>query len=87
MSQSDFVGRDAELAALERQYKRAGGAFVPVHGRRRVGKTELLLRFCRGKQAVYFAATQATAAQQLRSFLRTAATALKKPLRHANRRG
>lgn len=80
MAQPDFVGRDAELAALERQYKRAGGAFVPVYGRRRVGKTELLLRFCRGKQAVYFAATQATTAQQLRSFLRTAATALKKPL-------
>ena len=75
-----FVGRGAELAALERQYKRPGGAFVPVYGRRRVGKTELLLRFCQGKQSVYFAATQATAGQQLRSFLRTAATALDKPL-------
>lgn len=71
-----FVGRAAELAALERQYRRDSGAFVPVYGRRRVGKTELLVRFCRGKQAVYFAATQGTAAQQLRSFMRTAALAL-----------
>lgn len=79
-SSGPFVGRAAELAALERQYRRDGGAFVPVYGRRRVGKTELLLRFCRGKQAIYFAATQGTAQQQLRSFMRTAAVALGKAL-------
>lgn len=75
-----FVGREAELAALERQHRREGAAFVPVYGRRRVGKTELLLRFCAGKRSVYFAATQGAAAQQLKSFMRTAAAALQKPL-------
>jgi uncharacterized protein len=71
-----FVGRAAELAALEKQHRREGAAFVPIYGRRRVGKTELLLRFCAGKRAVYFAATQGAAPQQLRSFMRTAAAAL-----------
>lgn len=75
-----FAGRRAELAALERQARREGAAFVPVYGRRRVGKTELLVRFCAGKRAVYFAATQGTPAQQLRAFLRTAAEALGRPV-------
>jgi uncharacterized protein len=75
-----FVGREAELAALERQARRGRAAFVPVYGRRRVGKTELLLRFCAGKRAIYFAATQGAAPQQLRSFMRAAAVALGKTL-------
>src|SRR5262245_4986418 len=75
-----FVGRVAELAALQRQHARDGAALLPVYGRRRVGKSELLVHFCEGKPAVYFAATQGTAAQQLRSFLTCAAGSLKAPL-------
>lgn len=75
-----FVGRAAELAALKRQYARDAAALLPVYGRRRVGKSELLVHFCEGKPAVYFAATQGTAAQQLRSFLVSAAEALAVPL-------
>jgi AAA+ ATPase superfamily predicted ATPase len=71
-----FIGRAAELAALERQYRRDRPVLLPVYGRRRVGKSEMLVHFCAGKRALYFAATQGTAAQQLRSFLRTAAEAL-----------
>ena len=39
-----FVGRRAELAALEKHYRARRSTMVPVYGRRRVGKTELLLR-------------------------------------------
>lgn len=53
---------------------------LPVYGRRRVGKSELLVHFCEGKPAVYYAATQGTAALQLRSFLACAADALGEPL-------
>ena len=56
-----FVGRAAELAALQRQHGREGAVLLPVYGRRRVGKSELLVHFCQGKPAVYFAATQGTA--------------------------
>ena len=38
----DFVGRTAELAALGKQYAGAEGALVPIYGRRRVGKSELI---------------------------------------------
>lgn len=71
-----FVGRVAELAALERQYRRAAPVLLPVYGRRRIGKSELLVHFCSGKRAIYFAATQGTASHQLRSFMRCAAEAL-----------
>jgi hypothetical protein len=49
---------------------------LPVYGRRRIGKSELLVHFCGGKRAIYFAATQGTASHQLRSFMRCAADAL-----------
>ena len=49
---------------------------LPVYGRRRIGKSELLVHFCSGKRAIYFAATQGTAAHQLRSFMRCAAESL-----------
>ncbi len=75
-----FVGRAAELAALERQYRRAGPVLLPVYGRRRIGKSELLVHFCEGKRAIYFAATQGTAAHQLRAFMQCAAEALGEPL-------
>src|SRR3990167_498051 len=71
-----FVGRGAELAALGRQSRRAAPALLPVYGRRRIGKSELLVHFCSDKRAIYFAATQGTAAHQLRSFMRCAAEAL-----------
>jgi AAA+ ATPase superfamily predicted ATPase len=71
-----FVGRVAELAALERQYRRPAPVLLPVYGRRRIGKSELLVHFCTGKRAIYYAATQGTATQQLRSFMRCAAEAL-----------
>jgi AAA+ ATPase superfamily predicted ATPase len=70
------VGRAAELAALERQHRREGAVLLPVYGRRRVGKSELIVHFCEGRPAVYFAATQGTAVQQLRSFMQSAAEAL-----------
>jgi AAA+ ATPase superfamily predicted ATPase len=49
----DFVGRTAELAALGKQYAGAEGALVPIYGRRRVGKSELIRHFLKGKRALY----------------------------------
>jgi len=44
-----FVGREKELNALEELYKEDRFQFVVVYGRRRVGKTTLLSKFCEGK--------------------------------------
>ena len=38
------------MEVLRRQWSRPGGAFVPVYGRRRIGKSELLLRFLESRE-------------------------------------
>jgi len=71
-----FIGRKNELAALERAYAQPRAALIPVYGRRRVGKTQLILQFCLSKPHIYYAATQGTRAFQIRTFLRAAAEGL-----------
>lgn len=65
-----FVGRDAELATLEKAYAADGFRMVVVYGRRRVGKTTLLARFAEGKPALFFTAQQQTDANNLADFSR-----------------
>lgn len=75
-----FVGRAAELALLEAQWRAPGGAFVPVYGRRRIGKTELLHHFLSRRPGVLHVGKVAPAALQRREFLEVAAQALDEPL-------
>lgn len=78
---NDFLGRASETQALERALKTKGGAFVPIYGRRRVGKTELLRRFLKNKPAaIYMAGQRVPARLALQEFMRVAADALKIPL-------
>jgi len=77
---SAFVGRRRELEALEQAYRSARGEFLPIYGRRRVGKSELIRRFSRGKRCVYFLGKQAPPGLQLREFLQEAASVLREPL-------
>lgn len=65
-----FIGRKRELAFLEDCYGRDSAQLVVVYGRRRVGKTEVLRRFCEGKPSVFFSCSQETDAITLRSFSR-----------------
>jgi hypothetical protein len=51
-----FVDRDEELRFLEERFGSAGAELVVIYGRRRIGKTELVARFVKGKPAVYFLA-------------------------------
>src|SRR5689334_16055817 len=76
----EFVGRVAELRLLEDAWRRRESAFIPIYGRRRIGKSELILHFLRGKQAIYHVGKVAPAALQLREFLEEAARALDEPL-------
>lgn len=61
-----FIGREDELAALEREYKRESG-FVVIYGRRRVGKTTLIKQFIKGKKALYFLTSQESSKQNMGS--------------------
>ncbi len=74
-----FVGRSAELAALDRHYRAARSGLIPVYGRRRVGKTELLLHFAAKKPTVYFTASDKLRTPQIVDFVRAAAEWLAAP--------
>ncbi len=75
-----FVGRVRELALLERAYRSDEHEFIPIYGRRRIGKSELILHFIRGKRAIYHLGKKAPAPLQVREFLAEAARALDAPL-------
>ncbi|MDM7987962.1 MAG: ATP-binding protein, partial [Smithella sp.] len=49
-----FVNRVSELELLEKRYASGKAEFFVLYGRRRVGKTELLARFCEGKHSIFF---------------------------------
>ena len=48
-----FVGRKEELSCLEQVWELDNQKTVVVYGRRRIGKTELLKRFCEGKRSIF----------------------------------
>jgi AAA+ ATPase superfamily predicted ATPase len=80
IAEAEFVGRAAELRLLEDAWRRREPAFIPIYGRRRIGKSELILHFLRGKQAIYHVGKVAPAALQLREFLDESARILDEPL-------
>ncbi|MGN0403138.1 MAG: ATP-binding protein [Acetatifactor sp.] len=51
-----FIGRDKELGFLEQYYEKAGSHIVVVYGGKGVGKTSLLLEFCKKKKWSYYLA-------------------------------
>lgn len=63
-----FIGRESELQFLESKYHTPGGQLVVLYGRRRVGKTETLRQFCKGKPHVFYACRECTDKLQLKSF-------------------
>ncbi|MCA9704669.1 MAG: ATP-binding protein [Myxococcales bacterium] len=75
-----FIGREAELAHLERAYGSLHSEFIVVYGRRRVGKTELLLRSLQDRLGLYYVGKTAPASLQTREFLEEAARCLDAPL-------
>ena len=63
-----FVGREHELSELEQLYERDGFQMVVIYGRRRVGKTTLVSRFCESRPHLSFTARQQSDALNLRDF-------------------
>ncbi len=60
-----FVGRERELSLLESSWG-TPCAFL-VYGRRRIGKTAMLTRFCQGRRSLYIACIRGSAEDNLRS--------------------
>ncbi len=65
-----LIGREHELAFLEKQYRSAGSAMVALYGKRRTGKTELLKRFCENKRHSFYVCRETTDTEQIRLFSR-----------------
>ena len=65
-----FAGRQRDLRDLNEVIARPGAHFILVYGRRRVGKTTLILNWARqtGRPVVYWVASRDTRAQVRRSF-------------------
>ena len=63
-----FIGRETELAFLQSKYEEQKGQLIVLYGRRRVGKTETLKEFCRGKPHIFYSCTQSTDKVQLAKF-------------------
>jgi AAA+ ATPase superfamily predicted ATPase len=62
-----FVNRTSELTFLNKYHDQPGFQFIPLYGRRRVGKTRLVQEFVRDKRAIYFLADSVTEGEQLRN--------------------
>jgi AAA+ ATPase superfamily predicted ATPase len=60
-----FIGREKELETLNRHYASGKFEFVTIYGRRRVGKTTLIQKFCKGKKTILFPAFETTAKNNL----------------------
>ena len=60
-----FIGRERELASLNKLYNSDKFEFVVLYGRRRVGKTALINRFIEGKSAIYYMGVESNAKQNL----------------------
>lgn len=75
-----FIGRSRELAALSDAYDSNRTEFIPIYGRRRVGKSELILHFIENKPSLYFLGKKAPQQLQIRSFMEEAARAFDQPL-------
>lgn len=60
-----FVDRHLERRALDAAWGSGRPELVVVHGRRRVGKSELLVRFAAGKPVAYYVAAQQLERDQL----------------------
>ncbi len=80
-----LIAREDERMALEREYERDQASFVVVYGRRRIGKTSLLVDFLKDKCGVYFLATEESEAQNRATFKGVVADFLDDDLiRHAS---
>ncbi len=70
-----FFNRTDELAALTERAESSRAEFVVLYGRRRIGKTELILRFAQDRRALFFEATSGTEADHLEDVSRALADA------------
>jgi AAA+ ATPase superfamily predicted ATPase len=73
----NFIDREEELGRLAALSKRRDGGLAVITGRRRVGKTRLLVEWVERTGGVYFVADQSSAEVQRRYLVAALATKLR----------
>lgn len=68
--QTEFIGRQRELKVLDDLWNRDTSQFLVLYGRRRVGKTALMVEWIRrtGNRSLYWVAASTSMISQLRAF-------------------
>ena len=77
-----FYGREEELAELNNRYNSEKFQFVPIYGRRRVGKTALIDEFIKDKEAVKFTAVRGSLHTNMRLLASKVLNIKNAPVRH-----
>jgi uncharacterized protein len=54
---TEFIGREQDLAVLEREFEARRASLIILYGRRRIGKSTLIQRASQDRSAVYLQAT------------------------------
>ncbi|MCL2159789.1 MAG: ATP-binding protein [Oscillospiraceae bacterium] len=62
-----FIGRERELENLNKRYKSGKFECIPIYGRRRIGKTQLILEFVRDKKAIVYLAKKGDYSENMRT--------------------
>lgn len=75
-----FIGRKNELQILENAYRSPKSEFIPIYGRRRIGKSELILHFIEKKPSLYILGKKSTQQLQINEFLDILSRAYSEPL-------
>ena len=53
MSDSEFFGRTGEIETLQNAYESPTAEIAIIYGRRRIGKTALIRKFCEKKAGIF----------------------------------
>ena len=62
-----IIGRERELKVLDDRYRSGKFEFIPIFGRRRVGKTTLIREFIKDKKSIFFTASEGGRNHNLRN--------------------
>ena len=60
-----FYCRENELQTMNKRYEKGKFECIVIYGRRRVGKTALINKFCEGKPTIFFSALNASSQENL----------------------
>jgi AAA+ ATPase superfamily predicted ATPase len=61
-----FINRERELSALNKLWTEPDAQLIVIYGKRRIGKTELIKQFIKGKSHVYFLAQRINEIENLK---------------------